>query len=708
MNNKSKLFKGIILFTTFLIFNQPIMIVADTTSANADTNQVNDDKRANEEDQNQLNENKASTDENVSEQVIEDSEELETDSQTDQSANQDTEKEVPVNPEGKENSSNNLEGSTSDDLDEKEGINSDTKINEDQSDENQSDVDNKESKLEEETLEESQKKQKSYKSLDLDKNIVPVNKTYRLRLKDQKVKIYDLPEYREDKKQIQNLNMAELIKIPLTIKYQDTSTKNKYVQIFKDGSDKAIGWVNEDSDLMALQGPWIRENLYVKINSNQYDIFQDFNWAISRGKVEAFNRRYKVTGKYNHINGNTYYSLYDINGKWNGYINSKAVVSIGSAQGPWIADRRYVTITSSNSIIRRGFTSGKIVSGNYYMKTYLVKGKYNHMNGVTYYSLYKDNKWVGYIDSKFVTNAAGRQGIWIRNSKYVTIVGNNKTYSNFSWKTRLPSKSVKNKTYKVKGEYRHMNGYTYYSLYDINNKWQGYINTNSTANVDGPQGKWVRENKKIIISGRNYNAYQNFKWRVKQSGSKINNQVYTVKGKYHHMNGHTYYSLYNDKGQWQGYINSNGTKNNTGWYTSNGMIYLENGKRYGLRNGNFILVSIAKQRAWGVKGRKTIVDTPIISGKPGSPTVTGNFKIEWGKKSNTYLIGANYRSHVSYWIPFTSDNMYGIHDSSWQWNGYGGNLYKLGFGSHGCVNTPLSAMKTLYNAFPKGTQVIVY
>ncbi len=292
---------------------------------------------------------------------------------------------------------------------------------------------------------------------------------------------------------------------------------------------------------------------------------------------------------------------------------------------------------------------------------------------------------------------------------YVTVTSKNyNTWGSFNWEAKRTKSQVYQKTYRVTGRYEHVNGQTYYSLYDNSGRWQGYINAKATKTANGKYGVWLKEDKKVIVSSRNYKLYQNFNWKVRQNGSQVQHKMYFVKGKYHHVNGSVYYSLYNDRNQWQGYINSNATRENTGWYTNNGMIYLENGKRYGLRNGNFILVSLKQQRLWAVNNGKKIVDTPVISGKPSSPTVTGNFKIEWGKTRDTYLVGANYRSHVSYWIPFTSDNMFGLHDASWQWNGYGGNLYKLGFGSHGCVNTPLSAMKILYNTFPKGTQVIVY
>ena len=48
----------------------------------------------------------------------------------------------------------------------------------------------------------------------------------------------------------------------------------------------------------------------------------------------------------------------------------------------------------------------------------------------------------------------------------------------------------------------------------------------------------------------------------------------------------------------------------------------------------------------------------------------------------------------------------GIHDASWR-SSFGGNIYTYN-GSHGCVNTPYSAVKKIYNNTTYGTPVIVH
>lgn len=89
----------------------------------------------------------------------------------------------------------------------------------------------------------------------------------------------------------------------------------------------------------------------------------------------------------------------------------------------------------------------------------------------------------------------------------------------------------------------------------------------------------------------------------------------------------------------------------------------------------------------------------------GNATPKGLFAIQ-GKQSPSVLIGPGYASPVQYWLPFLG-NSYGIHDSSWQTHGYGGNLY-LTYGSHGCVNTPLTAVRTLFYTYSVGTPVVIY
>ena len=121
--------------------------------------------------------------------------------------------------------------------------------------------------------------------------------------------------------------------------------------------------------------------------------------------------------------------------------------------------------------------------------------------------------------------------------------------------------------------------------------------------------------------------------------------------------------------------------------------------------GTYIEVNLTAQHLWFYKDGECLVSTDLVSGMVGAGmnTPTGIYSI-YAKTTSTYLVGEDYRSYVNYWMPFTGG--YGLHDATWR-GAFGGQIY-LYDGSHGCVNLPLSAAKTIYNNSSVGTKVILY
>ena len=63
-----------------------------------------------------------------------------------------------------------------------------------------------------------------------------------------------------------------------------------------------------------------------------------------------------------------------------------------------------------------------------------------------------------------------------------------------------------------------------------------------------------------------------------------------------------------------------------------------------------------------------------------------------------------YETPVTYWMPFNGG--IGIHDLSKR-SSYGGDIY-LYNGSHGCINTPMDAVRTIYENIVVNNPVVVY
>ena len=119
----------------------------------------------------------------------------------------------------------------------------------------------------------------------------------------------------------------------------------------------------------------------------------------------------------------------------------------------------------------------------------------------------------------------------------------------------------------------------------------------------------------------------------------------------------------------------------------------------------FIEISLDNQYLWAYKDGELIVETPVVTGNIAQrcDTRRGFFRIAY-KVTDVTLRGPTWDDHVDYWMPF--DGEIGLHDSSWR-STYGGDIY-LNDGSHGCVNTPLKAMRLIYRYFDSNDVVIVY
>lgn len=137
--------------------------------------------------------------------------------------------------------------------------------------------------------------------------------------------------------------------------------------------------------------------------------------------------------------------------------------------------------------------------------------------------------------------------------------------------------------------------------------------------------------------------------------------------------------------------------------------YLGPGKQdWGSR---YIDIDLSEQYVRLFDGDEILWESDCVSGKPnGSDTPTGVYVIN-GKQSPSKLIGYEngkkiYESVVSYWMPFVG-NMVGLHDANWQ-PGFGGTMYRDGYGSHGCVNLPVSKAGELYDLISAGDVVVCH
>ncbi|MDY2956207.1 MAG: peptidoglycan binding domain-containing protein [Lachnospiraceae bacterium] len=124
----------------------------------------------------------------------------------------------------------------------------------------------------------------------------------------------------------------------------------------------------------------------------------------------------------------------------------------------------------------------------------------------------------------------------------------------------------------------------------------------------------------------------------------------------------------------------------------------------------YVEIDVSRQHMWYYVDGSLYLDTDVRTGDESgrykdAATPSGIFRI-LSKSTDKYFLLFQPVVHADYWMPFDWEGC-GIHDASW-FTTFGGELYKTNGGSHGCINTPLSIVKPMYEKMKVNTPVIVY
>lgn len=364
--------------------------------------------------------------------------------------------------------------------------------------------------------------------------------------------------------------------------------------VFDISSDYQGSYLSEEqNEPLPPQGSYISDGRYIEITKKGYSTWSNFDWKYRNKTDNLYKKKFQAKGRYQHQNGATYFSLYDADGKWYGYLNAEATSDLKGPEGNYLSDGRYVSISKDNYTVwnNLNFSKVKAQTKDLYQKTYQAKCRYEHFNGDTYYSLY-DNKgtWLGYLNVRAAKTIDSKNGVYISDGRYVTVSKKGyDSWRNFSWVKKESTENIYDKTFLAKGRYENFNGATYLSLYDEKDTWYGYINENGVKVGDGAQGAYISDGRYATVIADKDDLYNDFDWKVRKSTNDVFEKTFQARGRYQHMNGKTYYSLYDNQNKWQGYAESDSVKfggGKQGAYLSDGRTVSIVKKNYSLW-GNF-------------------------------------------------------------------------------------------------------------------------
>lgn len=124
--------------------------------------------------------------------------------------------------------------------------------------------------------------------------------------------------------------------------------------------------------------------------------------------------------------------------------------------------------------------------------------------------------------------------------------------------------------------------------------------------------------------------------------------------------------------------------------------------------GSYIEVNLDAQHLWLYKDGTLITETDIVSGAPTKKRATYRGAWPIAYKASPFTLSSEeygYETTVKYWMPFVYGQ--GLHDASWQ-SSFGGDRYKTGAGSHGCINLPEDQAALIFHTIDGGYPIIIY
>lgn len=315
--------------------------------------------------------------------------------------------------------------------------------------------------------------------------------------------------------------------------YRDINGK-KYYRVYNTNSKnkKTYKGYLKSTDAKDLKA--VKENVDVTYKNADYTRWGNLYYTAKEGKTG--NRlMYHAERSYTLGNGDKYYSLYrtenDGSKKWYGYVNVKGL--------------QEVKATSYNKNVRIKTSSAYTKWRNFYFnkseakgttklgQVYTAKRYYVLGNGDKYYSMYQLSKngdltWAGYVNAKGAENMKATASVQVME----VTKDNENTYSASAKKGT--TKGLKGKQVVAKRYYIGENNKKYYSIYDQNDNWLGYLTQDAlkpvTVNKDAlnktiEAAKKVESVKADITNAGNLKDAYNNATSIANSKTAVQSQV---------------------------------------------------------------------------------------------------------------------------------------------------------------------------------------
>lgn len=256
---------------------------------------------------------------------------------------------------------------------------------------------------------------------------------------------------------------------------------------------------------------------------------------------------------------------------------------------------------------------------------------------------------------------------------------------------------------------------------DARDKANTWIQANVTYSADGEEvavdkekiAGWIQFSKKMKPS-LNTDEVKAFVATLSTTYNSIGNtlEITTPTGKKAKVSGGTYGMKVDEDGEFDALVK----EIKAGEVTKREPNYSQKvaGTKDEPWGETYLEVDLTQQHMWYIQKGEVTFESDVVTGVPNPKkrTPQGVYSV-LEKRRNKVLRGEiqpngkpEYLTPVAYWMRVTWTGI-GFHDATWQ-RKFGGQRYKQGYGSHGCINMPYNAIKELYDKVEKGCPIVIH
>ncbi|WP_143139467.1 hypothetical protein, partial [Enterococcus hermanniensis] len=225
-------------------------------------------------------------------------------------------------------------------------------------------------------------------------------------------------------------------------------------------------------------------------------------------------------------------------------------------------EKFYISITDKNYDLLDEPDGTIIDDGKQqYQKTFAAQSVIDQ-GGTEYYELSNSvNHLIGYIRSTSAEIAEGSQGKFYSESNvYASIVSANFDLLNEKFQKQGTTEKIIDHTFKIDGYYNHFDGKTYYLLSNINSQRIGIVESLAVETSKNASGKANIVNDFYSVVKDDQKLWLDLESDATGTTEKIMDQTFNVKEWYYHLDGKKYYALYDNSGNFKGFVEESSIK----------------------------------------------------------------------------------------------------------------------------------------------------